>query len=161
MIPCNVSGPLGVLHLPRLWLKVSLESRGKLADGYPGIGKGFDQMVLDGLGLEAQDDAAVGAAGALLRYLKELQPAGLPHLARPQVERAGGTMPLDEMTRRNLELVESLRGGSTEGTLLSVLDRTKTPMGARLLKRMEPGGSISVEQLSNPDFEILLEVPWK
>jgi len=43
-------------------------------------------------------------------------------------------MPLDEMTRRNLELVESLRGEATEGTLLSVLDRTKTPMGARLLR---------------------------
>jgi len=53
MIPCNVAGPLGVLHLPRLWLKVSLESRGKLAPGYPGIGKGFDQMVIDGLGLKA------------------------------------------------------------------------------------------------------------
>src|SRR6185437_9640144 len=39
----------------------------------------------------------------LLRYLRELQPAGLPQLARPIVERAGGTMPLDEMTRRNLE----------------------------------------------------------
>ena len=44
-------------------------------------------------------------------------------------------MPLDEMTRRNLELVESLRGGGTEGTLLSVLDRTATPMGARLLRQ--------------------------
>jgi Domain of unknown function (DUF5069) len=53
MIPCNVAGPLGVLHLPRLWLKVSLEARGKLAAGYPGIGKGFDQMVVDGLGLTA------------------------------------------------------------------------------------------------------------
>ena len=53
MIPCSVAGPLGVLHLPRLWLKVSLEARGKLASGYPGIGKGFDQMVIDGLGLKA------------------------------------------------------------------------------------------------------------
>lgn len=53
MIPCNVAGPLGVLHLPRLWLKVSLEARGKLAAGYPGIGKGFDQMVIAGLGLSA------------------------------------------------------------------------------------------------------------
>jgi hypothetical protein len=53
MIPCNVAGPLGVLHLPRLWLKVSLEARGKLAPGYPGIGKGFDQMVISGLGLNA------------------------------------------------------------------------------------------------------------
>jgi DNA mismatch repair protein MutS len=77
----------------------------------------------------------VGAAGALLRYLRELQPSGLPQLARPIVERRGGVMPLDEMTRRNLELVESLRGGGTEGTLLSVLDRTGTPMGARLLRQ--------------------------
>ena len=76
----------------------------------------------------------VGAAGALLRYLRELQPSGLPQLARPIVERPGGVMPLDEMTRRNLELVESLRGGGVEGTLLSVLDRTGTPMGARLLR---------------------------
>lgn len=53
MIPCNVAGPLGVLHLPRLWLKVSLEARGKLAAGYPGIGKGFDSMVIAGLGLSA------------------------------------------------------------------------------------------------------------
>ena len=53
MIPCNVAGPLGVLHLPRLWLKVSLEACGKLAPGYPGIGKGFDSMVIAGLGLSA------------------------------------------------------------------------------------------------------------
>lgn len=53
MIPCNVAGPLGVLHLPRLWLKVSLEARGKLAPGYPGIGKGFDSMLIAGLGLNA------------------------------------------------------------------------------------------------------------
>jgi len=44
-------GPLGVLHLPRLWLKISLDAKGLLADGYPSVGKGFDQMVLDGLGL--------------------------------------------------------------------------------------------------------------
>jgi DNA mismatch repair protein MutS len=103
--------------------------------GREDLARQFGVQGLDGLGLEAQDDAAVGAAGALLRYLKELQPGGVPHLARPQVERAGGAMPLDEMTRRNLELVESLRGGSTEGTLLSVLDRTQTPMGARLLRQ--------------------------
>ena len=53
LIPCHVAGPLGVLHLPRLWLKVSLEARGKLAPGYPGIGKGFDSMVIAGLGLTA------------------------------------------------------------------------------------------------------------
>lgn len=51
LISSGTAGPLGVLHLPRLWLKVSLESRGLLADGYPGIGKGYDQMVIDALGL--------------------------------------------------------------------------------------------------------------
>ena len=99
------------------------------------LARQFGVRGLDGLGLESDDGPAIGAAGALLRYLKELQPSGVPHLARPHIERAGSTMPLDEMTRRNLELVESLRGASTEGTLLSVLDRTITPMGARLLRQ--------------------------
>ena len=52
LISSGTAGPLGVLHLPRLWLKVSLEARGLLADGYPGAGKGYDQMVIDGLGLK-------------------------------------------------------------------------------------------------------------
>jgi hypothetical protein len=52
LISSGTAGPLGVLHLPRLWLKLSLESTGKLAPGYPGAGKGFDQMVIDGLGLK-------------------------------------------------------------------------------------------------------------
>jgi len=90
---------------------------------------------VEGLGIGDQDLPAIEAAGALIRYMRELQPGGVPHLARPVVERPGGTMPLDEMTRRNLELVESLRGGSDAGgTLLAVLDRTLTPMGSRLLR---------------------------
>jgi len=52
LISSGVAGPLGVLHLPRLWLKVSLESCGKLADGYPGLGKGYDSMVCAALGLD-------------------------------------------------------------------------------------------------------------
>ena len=95
----------------------------------------FKVQSLEGFGVGAEDAVALGAAGALLRYLRELQPGGVPHLARPTLERPGGTMPLDEMTRRNLELVESMRGGDTSGTLLGVLDRTQTPMGARLLRQ--------------------------
>jgi hypothetical protein len=53
MIPCSAEGPLGIRHLPRLWLKVSLESAGKLDPAYPGIGQGFDMMVINGLGLSA------------------------------------------------------------------------------------------------------------
>ncbi len=96
----------------------------------------FRLASLDGLGIESGDRAALGAAGALLRYARELKPGGLPHLARPRVLRRGDVLPLDEMTRRNLELVEPLRPGAAVGgtTLLEVLDRTMTPMGARLLR---------------------------
>ncbi len=104
----------------------------------------FHVATLEGLGITVEHEAAVGAAGALLRYLGELQPGGVPHLMRPTVESTAVVMPLDEMTRRNLELIESLRGGSEamngqaarerDGTLLGVLDRTLTPMGARKLR---------------------------
>ncbi|MBI2927786.1 MAG: DUF5069 domain-containing protein [Verrucomicrobia bacterium] len=53
LISSGVAGPLGVLHLPRLWLKVSLEACGKLADGYPGIGHGYDMMTINAHGLKA------------------------------------------------------------------------------------------------------------
>lgn len=95
----------------------------------------FGLASLDGLGVDTTDRAALGAAGALLRYARELKPGGLPHLARPRLVRRGQVLPLDEMTRRNLELVEPLRAGATGTTLLEVLDRTLTPMGARLLRR--------------------------
>ncbi|HZM26818.1 MAG TPA: DNA mismatch repair protein MutS [Gemmatimonadales bacterium] len=89
---------------------------------------------LDGFGVEVGDARAVGAAGALLRYLGELQPGGLPHLARPTVRRSQAHLWIDEMTRRNLELVEPLRPGMRGATLLETVDLTLTPMGARLLR---------------------------
>src|SRR6266446_3106897 len=90
---------------------------------------------LDGLGVSADDRPAVGAAGALLRYARELKPGGLPHLAHPTIVRRGDVLPLDDMTRRNLELVEPLRAGAEGATLLEVIDLTLTPMGGRLLRR--------------------------
>jgi DNA mismatch repair protein MutS len=95
----------------------------------------FRLAALDGLGVGPDDAPAIGAAGALLRYARELKPGGLPHLVRPRLRRRGDVLPLDEMTRRNLELVEPLRAGVTGATLLEVLDRTRTAMGARLLRR--------------------------
>lgn len=95
----------------------------------------FAVTSVEGIGISSSEAPALAAAGALMRYLHELQPGGIPHLARPKIERPGGTMPLDEMTRRNLELVESLRGGEEGGTLIGVLDRTLTPMGSRLLRQ--------------------------
>jgi DNA mismatch repair protein MutS len=95
----------------------------------------FGLASLDGLGVGPDDALALGAAGALLRYLSELQPGGLSHLIRPIVRRAEGFLWLDEMTRRNLELVEPLRAGSRGCTLLQTIDGTVTPMGARLLRQ--------------------------
>jgi hypothetical protein len=54
LISSGIAGPLGVVHLPRLWQKVSLEEKGKLASGYPGVGTGFDAMTLAALGLDEQ-----------------------------------------------------------------------------------------------------------
>lgn len=65
LISSGVAGPLGLLHLPRLWQKVSLEEKGKLASGYPGVGKGFDAMTLAAVGLEEQ---------AVRSYIKQNKP---------------------------------------------------------------------------------------
>src|SRR5438132_710039 len=108
--------------------------------GREDLARTFRMASLDGLGVEPGDRPALGAVGALLRYARELKPGGLPHLARPRMLRRGDLLPLDEMTRRNLELVEPLRAdppghpGAAGTTLLGVLDRTMTPMGARLLR---------------------------
>jgi DNA mismatch repair protein MutS len=99
------------------------------------LARRFQLASLDGLGLGPEDSAAIGAAGALLRYVAELQPSGIPHLRRPIVRRSNRHLWIDEMTRRNLELVEPLRAGAKQTTLLEVMDTTMTPMGARLLRR--------------------------
>jgi hypothetical protein len=65
LISSGVAGPLGVLHLPRMWQKVSLEGAGKLASGYPGIGRGYDAMTCAALGLEEQ---------AVKDYIKQHKP---------------------------------------------------------------------------------------
>ncbi|HSG91250.1 MAG TPA: DNA mismatch repair protein MutS [Pseudomonadales bacterium] len=77
---------------------------------------------------------ALGAAGALLAYAKETQRSALPHLQALRRERHDDALILDAASRRNLEIDQQL-DGSREHTLLRVLDRTATPMGARLLSR--------------------------
>jgi DNA mismatch repair protein MutS len=74
------------------------------------------------------------AAGALLLYLQETCKASLAHLRRPRPYRPESHLVLDEVTRRGLELTRTFRDGAREGSLLSFLDRTVTPMGARLLE---------------------------
>ncbi len=87
---------------------------------------------------EASGPAALGlcAAGGLLAYLYETQKADLSHISSLCLTspRQSGYMELDLNSRRNLELTETLRGKETRGSLLWVLDRTKTPMGRRLIR---------------------------
>jgi len=95
----------------------------------------FGVKGLDGFGFEASDALLARAAGALVAYITEIRPTGVDHLRAPRIERAADAMVLDEMTRRNLELVEPLRAGQEGGTLIGVLDEAVTAMGARRLRR--------------------------
>jgi DNA mismatch repair protein MutS len=95
----------------------------------------FRLLTLDGCGLAGRP-LAVGAAGAVLHYLRDTQKAALDHLEHPTFYDRAGSMVLDAVTVRNLELVEPLFAGETrEATLVHVLDQTSTGMGGRLLRR--------------------------
>ncbi|NNF27664.1 MAG: DNA mismatch repair protein MutS [Gemmatimonadetes bacterium] len=94
----------------------------------------FRVQSLDGFGFEARDEPLVRAAGALVAYVEEIRPGSADHIRGPQIQRAGSRMDLDSMTRRNLELVEALRPFDGDACLLSVMDHTRTPMGARMLR---------------------------
>ncbi len=98
------------------------------------IMKHYDLRALDGQPY-ARLPLAIGAAGALLAYLEQTQRALLPQLRPIAVHAPEDHMVLDGPTRRNLEIDRTMRGSAAEGSLLWVLDRTKTAMGARLLRR--------------------------
>jgi len=93
----------------------------------------FGVTTLTGFGFE-DDQSCLVAAGALVLYLQETLKASLAHLSRLRPFRLDRFLFLDEVTRRSLELTRTLREGERAGTLLSVIDRTVTPMGARLLQ---------------------------
>ena len=99
----------------------------------------YHVLSLDGFGFQPDDAPLISALGALVAYVAEVQPAAIDALRAPRIERHGSAMALDEMTRRNLELVEPLRaevnGRGRAATLIEVLDETHTGMGARLLRR--------------------------
>lgn len=94
----------------------------------------FKVNSLDGFGCR-ELTLGIQAAGAILRYLRETQPtANMSHISRLRVRHSDHAMHLDGPTIRNLELIKSLVNGQREATLLSVLDRTISPMGSRLLR---------------------------
>src|SRR5712692_1270971 len=107
----------------------------------------FRLLALDGCGLEGRS-LAIGAAAAILHYLRETQRAALEHLERPTFYDRADALVLDATTVRNLELVEPLFAGeSKETTLLHVLDRTSTGMGGRLLRRRLLSPSIDTAEI--------------
>ena len=93
----------------------------------------FHVMSLEGLGLGDYENGMI-ASGAVLQYLYETQKNDLSHLTKITPYTTGQFMMIDTSTRRNLELVETLREKQKRGSLLWVLDKTKTAMGARLLR---------------------------
>jgi len=99
----------------------------------------FGTATLDGFDLD-ENSLGITAAGALLQYVQETQKSALAHIVRLEQYRRGASLLIDEATRRSLELTETLRQGTREGSLLAVIDETVTPMGARVL----------AERLSNP-----------
>lgn len=95
----------------------------------------FKVKALEGLGVK---DYAIGkiSAGAVMQYLLETQKTALAHITEINVYTSSAYMVIDSATRRNLELVETLREKQKRGSLLWVLDKTKTAMGARCLRKM-------------------------
>ena len=99
------------------------------------ITRHFGIQSLASLGLtEAGDEPAVRASGALLAYLADIQSGSGSQLRTPRVERSAAVLHMDEMTRRNLEVVRPLTPDVGGSALLDVLDATLTPMGARLIR---------------------------
>ena len=94
----------------------------------------FKVASLEGIGLSDYECGMI-ASGALLKYLEETQKNSLSHMSRLTRYATGNYMVLDSATRRNLELVETLREKQKRGSLLWVLDKTKTAMGARALRK--------------------------
>ncbi len=99
-----------------------------------GLLEHFRVANLAGFGCE-ELKAGIGAAGGLLLYLQETQKTSLDHIERLTPIEFDHVLLMDESSRRNLELTQTLTGGAREGSLLDTLDLCETPMGARLLKK--------------------------
>ena len=106
----------------------------------------FEVLTLKGFGCDEMT-AGVSAAGGMLVYLRETQKNRLAHLKSMARYDVSDSMLMDTATQRNLELITSLRDGGREGTLLSVMDRTYTPMGARFMRQAVTRPLVSVSAI--------------
>lgn len=100
---------------------------------YETLREHFGTLSLKGFGCEGLT-GGIRAAGAILTYLKETKQGALPHISKLSHRSTSDFMVIDATTQRNLELTTTIQGEGRGGSLLSILDRTKTPMGGRLLR---------------------------
>ncbi len=111
LISSDVKGPLGAMHLPRLWQKVLLSSKGMLHEGYDECGRGFDQMTLDGLGLDREQT---------IGYLKTEFPT-YPQFEQWVRQQKGGQIDPTAIERHNAAIAGYIHDDSTRQSILSVV----------------------------------------
>jgi hypothetical protein len=130
LISSGVAGPLGVLHLPRFWLKVSLECRGKLSPAYPGCGKGYDQMVLDALGLKRE---------AVYEFIKNSRPT-YPQFETWITKQPGAKLDKLSIDKINAAIRAYIHDDQTRKTVLSaneIPDDSRAPRDAVNLNNLD------------------------
>ena len=110
--------------------------------------KHFDVLNLSGFGID-EEPILISVSGALMRYLLDTQKNNLSHISNVKKYTTNKYMSLDISSRRNLELTETIREKSKKGSLLWVLDKTKTPMGARLIRKWIEQPLIDKEDIEN------------
>ena len=124
-LPAEVARHRGLRHRPGWEFDLDSATRS--------LCRQFNTDSLSGFGCDGMD-RAIQAAGCLLAYAMETQQTSLPHVRSLQVETTDDALVLDNISRRNLEIDRNLAGG-IENTLVSILSRCATPMGARMLNR--------------------------
>ncbi|MCX8237319.1 MAG: DUF5069 domain-containing protein [Akkermansiaceae bacterium] len=116
LVTSGIAGPLGVLHLPRLWQKASLDAVGKLHSDYPAAGAGFDQMTLDALGIERD---------AFLAYIKESKPS-YTQCEQWILDQKGGSLNSSAIDTHNAAVVGYNHDDATRGGILSAVSIADT-----------------------------------
>ena len=147
--PSEILVPRSV-QLPKSWLQIpttQLDDRWfELEEAQQTLMGNLSVSTLEGYGC-AHLPLAIRSAGAILHYLEETQKGALGQINNLSTYSIESFMTLDSQTRRNLELFQSSRLGLTAGSLLPVIDLTKTPMGGRLLKKWLGQPLLDIEQL--------------
>ena len=139
LISSGIAGPLGVLHLPRLWEKVSLDNVGKLHSDYPAIGAGYDQMVLDGLGINK--DAFVEFMKSKPTYVQ---------LENWILEQKGGSLDQSAVDELNAAITGYIHDDGTRGDILSAAGRSDdgTIKDAVNLNNLDDWASFHAQEIS-------------